>query len=438
MASCRLALIALCCAAVAVQTQAQFSNNRFSSRRTSSSSSPGARTSAETRSSFNSRRGSQRSSQFSSQSSRAGGFSPGRTVSSSSSTSSNTGGFGRSTFGSNRRVTTNSRASGGRSSLGQTGGSAPRSSSNSLLKQEPTVNFNCPEPDGFFANNEQCDKYFQCTDGVAKEHLCPDGLLFHPERTYPCVYPVEASCPRSGRLQDPQATDECPRQFTTFRSADGDNCASFTRCVNGRAYQSACSDGLAFDENTLGCQFADMVAGCDATESAKATADCPRQFGRYAVPDTGCQGYKVCVKGEAWDMTCPGDLLWNQDSHMCDYPDVVKDGCTEAYLGFQCPQREFTENQVGEFTKEQHPSDCTKFYVCINKEDGTVAPRLQGCPEASVFDPVKRLCTTEPEQVPGCENAIPEEVLAAFRQRDSDEKERRANRLAELRSKLQG
>ena len=36
------------------------------------------------------------------------------------------------------------------------------------------------------------------------------------------------------------------------------------------------------------------------------------------------------------------------------------------------------------------------------------------------------------------ENAIPEEVLAAFRQRDSDEKERRANRLAELRSKLQG
>ncbi|XP_043245061.1 protein obstructor-E-like isoform X1 [Amphibalanus amphitrite] len=374
MASCRLALIALCCAAVAVQTQAQFSNNRFSSRRTSSSSSPGARTSAETRSSFNSRRGSQRSSQFSSQSSRAGGFSSGRTVSSSSSTSSNTGGFGRSTFGSNRRVTTNSRASGGRSSLGQTGGSASRSSSNSLLKQEPTVNFNCPEPDGFFANNEQCDKYFQCTDGVAKEHLCPDGLLFHPERPYPCVYPVEASCPRSGRLQDPQATDECPRQFTTFRSADGDNCASFTRCVNGRAYQSACSDGLAFDENTLGCQFADMVAGCDAT----------------------------------------------------------------AYLGFQCPQREFTENQVGEFTKEQHPSDCTKFYVCINKEDGTVAPRLQGCPEASVFDPVKRHCTTEPEQVPGCENAIPEEVLAAFRQRDSDEKERRANRLAELRAKLQG
>ncbi|XP_043245062.1 protein obstructor-E-like isoform X2 [Amphibalanus amphitrite] len=373
MASCRLALIALCCAAVAVQTQAQFSNNRFSSRRTSSSSSPGARTSAETRSSFNSRRGSQRSSQFSSQSSRAGGFSSGRTVSSSSSTSSNTGGFGRSTFGSNRRVTTNSRASGGRSSLGQTGGSASRSSSNSLLKQEPTVNFNCPEPDGFFANNEQCDKYFQCTDGVAKEHLCPDGLLFHPERPYPCVYPVEASCPRSGRLQ-----------------------------------------------------------------SAKATADCPRQFGRYALPDTACQGYKVCVKGEAWDMTCPGDLLWNQDSHMCDYPDVVKDGCTEAYLGFQCPQREFTENQVGEFTKEQHPSDCTKFYVCINKEDGTVAPRLQGCPEASVFDPVKRHCTTEPEQVPGCENAIPEEVLAAFRQRDSDEKERRANRLAELRAKLQG
>ena len=66
-------------------------------------------------------------------------------------------------------------------------------------------------------------------------------------------------------LEDAQPTEECPRQFTTFRSADGDNCAAFTRCVNGRAYPSACTDGLAFDARTLGCEYADMVESCDAT-----------------------------------------------------------------------------------------------------------------------------------------------------------------------------
>ena len=31
----------------------------------------------------------------------------------------------------------------------------------------------CPEPNGFFADAYQCDKYYQCTDGKVKEKLCP-------------------------------------------------------------------------------------------------------------------------------------------------------------------------------------------------------------------------------------------------------------------------
>ena len=54
--------------------------------------------------------------------------------------------------------------------------------------------FSCPEPDGVFAHSGQCDKYYQCTDGVAEEKLCQDGLLFHPDRPYPCVYPQEVEC----------------------------------------------------------------------------------------------------------------------------------------------------------------------------------------------------------------------------------------------------
>merc|ERR1712038_492528 len=42
----------------------------------------------------------------------------------------------------------------------------------------PTFNFKCPEPNGLFADAEQCDLYYHCEDGRSESILCPDGLLF--------------------------------------------------------------------------------------------------------------------------------------------------------------------------------------------------------------------------------------------------------------------
>ncbi|XP_037079553.1 uncharacterized protein LOC119100577 [Pollicipes pollicipes] len=246
---------------------------------------------------------------------------------------------------------------------------------NRVLTQSPTVNFNCPEPDGFFENSKQCDKYYECKEGVAKEQLCPDGLLFHPNRSYPCVYPTEVECGTRSAQQDPQPTEDCPRQHVTFKTgSDPSDCSTFIRCISGRAYPSACPDGLAFNATTLGCEWADEVEGCDAS----------------------------------------------------------------GYLGFQCEQRDFTADQVGEFTRVPHPSDCTKFYICFNKADGSVQPRLQGCPEPAVFDPEKEECNENPEEVAGCSDAIPPGVLATFTRRKQDETDRREARLAALKARLQG
>merc|ERR1712227_1081408 len=41
-------------------------------------------------------------------------------------------------------------------------------------------NFRCPEKDGYFPDPVQCDKYYDCYDGVAEEVLCPDGMVFNP------------------------------------------------------------------------------------------------------------------------------------------------------------------------------------------------------------------------------------------------------------------
>jgi len=245
-----------------------------------------------------------------------------------------------------------------------------------VATQSPRVNFNCPEEDGFFANQQQCDKYFQCKEGVASEQLCPDGLLFKSNVTYPCVFPQEVECLTRSGQQEAQPTEDCPRQYAIFKAADAGpaDCGAFTKCVNGRAFQSICPATLAFNTRSLHCDWADEVDDCDA----------------------------------------------------------------EGFLGFQCPAVEFGPSEVGKFTSEPHPDDCTKFFICINKEDGRVVPRLQGCPAPSVFDREKGECNENVEEVAGCENAIDANIVAAFRRRADDEQQRRESRLAELRSKLQG
>lgn len=42
----------------------------------------------------------------------------------------------------------------------------------------------------------QCDKYYDCNDGVARERLCPDGLVFDAtiRRLNKCDQPFNVDC----------------------------------------------------------------------------------------------------------------------------------------------------------------------------------------------------------------------------------------------------
>lgn len=56
--------------------------------------------------------------------------------------------------------------------------------------------FRCPEPKGFFADPEQCDLYYVCTDGQPEERLCKDGLMFrddNPKKEF-CDIPPNVDC----------------------------------------------------------------------------------------------------------------------------------------------------------------------------------------------------------------------------------------------------
>ena len=56
--------------------------------------------------------------------------------------------------------------------------------------------FICPEKDGYFEDTRQCDKYYDCYDGIPEERLCPDGLVFDPfsRKREPCDHYFNVDC----------------------------------------------------------------------------------------------------------------------------------------------------------------------------------------------------------------------------------------------------
>lgn len=80
--------------------------------------------------------------------------------------------------------------------------------------------------------------------------------------------------------------------------------------------------------------------------------------------------------------------MWADLVERCDQSEVSD--------GFVCPDP--TEvDQPGHYTRHAHPTDCRKFYVCI---EGVARP--YGCSFGTVFN-VDSLQCDEPENVSGCE-----------------------------------
>lgn len=70
--------------------------------------------------------------------------------------------------------------------------------------------------------------------------------------------------------------------------------------------------------------------------------------------------------------------------------------------GFSCPKdqpKTDVRGQVVTHPRYPHPTDCQKFYVCLNGED----PRDLGCQLGEVYNDVTEMCDA-PENVPGCED----------------------------------
>ncbi|XP_041973822.1 protein obstructor-E [Aricia agestis] len=206
--------------------------------------------------------------------------------------------------------------------------------------------FKCPAKDGQYEDERQCDKFYECRDGIATTKLCPDGLVFDPtiRKINKCDQPFNVDCGDRTELQQAKSNHNCPRRNGFFAHPDPTVCDKFYNCIEGEFIEVPCTAGLHFDEYSGTCVWPDSAArtGCSAVnKKTKEGFECPKEppvdnqgqavaHPKYPHP-TDCQRFFVCLNGvEPRDLGCQVGEVYNEESQRCDAPENVR-GCEDWY-----------------------------------------------------------------------------------------------------------
>ena len=83
-----------------------------------------------------------------------------------------------------------------------------------------------------------------------------------------------------------------------------------------------------------------------------------------------------------------------EHTRRCDGINLIRFIDTVLDDGFTCPKLDAAEAIQEPHPRDPHPTDCQKFYVCLNG----VTPREQNCDLGEVFNTVSKMCDV-PENV---------------------------------------
>ncbi|CRL06411.1 CLUMA_CG019569, isoform A [Clunio marinus] len=219
----------------------------------------------------------------------------------------------------------------------------------SLMIVAYAQNFECPTETGLYPDDIQCDKYYECNGGIAKEHLCADGLVFdvNIKRISKCDQPFNVDCGDRTELQPPRGTNEyCPRKNGIFAHPDETICDIFYSCVDGEYIETKCVGGLHFDEYSGTCVWPEVANRENCQEHKKKLKDgfvCPKDGRKndasgqviahpHYAHSEDCQKFYVCLNGiEPRELRCEDGESFNDETKRCDSSDNVP-GCEEVFL----------------------------------------------------------------------------------------------------------
>merc|ERR1712127_640209 len=165
-------------------------------------------------------------------------------------------------------------------------------------------------------------------------------------------------------------------------------CDRYWECEFGQPELYDCPNGLVWVGKNQGiadgCDYpwrhSNICKNKDLANPPESTEHCDWLYGIFG-HETSCTRYWTCWNGTATEQFCIGGLLYNEETHACDWPQNVA-GCQKHPL---CKDDANGNVPLGK--------SCNRYWAC---QGGY--PRLQRCPAMLVFDKNRRRCVTPPTE----------------------------------------
>lgn len=220
--------------------------------------------------------------------------------------------------------------------------------------------------------------------GVVKSVQCKSDLpcinMLKLTATLLVVSVAAVSAQRNGEQRDP-----CEERSRLAR--DAEYCDRYRECDGGQSYVVDCPNGLVYAGKNRGvadnCDYHWRISSCVDKPRANtpiSTEHCDWLYGIFG-HETSCTRYWTCWNGTATEQFCIGGLLYNEETHGCDWPQNVK-GCQKHPL---CKDDANGKVPLGK--------SCERYWSC---QGGY--PRLQRCSATLVFDKQSRSCVSPPTE----------------------------------------
>merc|ERR1712106_914129 len=188
--------------------------------------------------------------------------------------------------------------------------------------------------------------------------------------------------------EDDQILQDDPCLAKSRVVGDVQYCDRYWECEFGSPELYDCPNGLVWVGKNQGiadgCDYPwrhiNICKDKDLANPPQSTEHCDWLYGIFG-HETSCTRYWTCWNGTATEQFCIGGLLYNEETHACDWPQNVA-GCQKHPL---CKDDANGNVPLGK--------SCNRYWQC---QGGY--PRLQRCPAMLVFDKNRRRCVTPPTE----------------------------------------
>ncbi|XP_065089019.1 peritrophin-1-like [Ochlerotatus camptorhynchus] len=186
-------------------------------------------------------------------------------------------------------------------------------------------NPNCPAEENensdavLLPHPDVCSKYLICSNGVAYEQDCRDGLLFNPALLV-CDWPENVECEKCVFHSTALIAlfclfvvgvaygQNCYGQSNGSTQPDPSRCNFYYFCNNGNSNPVSCPSGLHYNARGKVCDRPSR-AGC---------VMCPSSGFRNLPVAGACNKFIQCFQGVATDRECPKGLLFDSSYGQCN------------------------------------------------------------------------------------------------------------------------